>query len=102
MVCLKVIKKIILLLLPLLLLLLRGFVIPVILIVPTRLTIVIIPSLIIISVAISIIVISIVIVTRSLTFLGHMSSDSAVKAGSLKPSTSLVIVTIVTLFIRAI
>ena len=80
-------------------------------VVPVLLTIiVIIPSPVIIipiviAITITIIVISIVVIVVSgfSTVLGHVSSDSAIKAGSLEPSTLLlVIIVTVSLFVRTI
>ena len=78
-------------------------------IIPVLLFFVIILSPIIVSVTITIVIISIIIISvvvivavRSSTLFGHMPSDFAIKAGSLKPLTSLITITIVGLFIRAV
>ena len=97
MICLKIVEGIVIILLCLLLLplLLRWVIIvPIILVIPILLSPVIIPSpVIVVPITITIIVsILVIVITRFSTFPGHMSSNSAVKAGLLEPSTSLVII----------
>jgi hypothetical protein len=77
---------------------LRGVIVPVI---PILLTTVIIPSPIIVPITITITVVS-TIISRFSTILEHMSSNPAVKAGSLESLIPLLVIIIISLFVRAI